>query len=197
MAFGVFYALKLLLIPVIFVLQVESYEIIGDIYEEDGSQLQNPVKGGTNLILKCKANKSYERCKWRHKTNVCKFEWMRGALFKRGGIKKKSCSIPRINLQKEKYKNRECSIVLKNVQPSDDGEWLCQLKEYERRRLRRRRRRKGRPFNGDRGFITLNLNVETTSNPGIYNCCDVFTKTFLNLSVFVVRINLKIDLKIF
>ena len=165
MAFGVFYAvLQLLLIPVIFVLQVESYEIIGDIYEEDGSQFQNPAKEGTNLILKCKANKSYERCRWRHKTNVCNFEWMRGALFIGGEIQKKYCRISRINLQKEKYKTHECSIVLKNVQPSDDGEWLCQLEEYE-----------FGPSKGDRGSITLNLKVETTSNPGIYNCCDIFT----------------------
>ena len=111
MAFGVFnVVLKLLLIPVIFVLQVESYEIIGDIYEEDGTRFQNPAKEGTNLILKCKANKSYERCRWRHKTKVCNFEWMRGALFIGGEIQKKYCRIPRINLQKERVRPTDLTL---------------------------------------------------------------------------------------
>ena len=77
----------LVLILMSFNLQVASYEVVGNIYEEDGSTHLTPVKEGSNLILKCKGTKSYESCTWRHKRDICSFEWMRGPLFVGGKLK--------------------------------------------------------------------------------------------------------------
>ena len=143
-----------------FILQVASYEVVGNIYEEDGRTHLTPVKEGSNLILKCRGTESYESCTWRHKGDICNFEWMRGVFFVGGKLKQKSCSRYFRN-RKEfagDYNNHECHIILKNVRSSDNGIWSCELEEY-----------KFGPTKGDRGSVTVNLRVESSVESGSYN----------------------------
>ena len=144
---------------IIFMLEVESYEVLGNIYHGNGSKLESVAQQGSNLILKCKGSKSYERCFWKHNRHECHFEWMRKALFLGGDLKKKYCDryfSNKIIVQKEKYENHECSLLLKNVESSDEGDWSCQLEEY-----------KFGSSKGSRGSITLTLNVEVSEESGI------------------------------
>ena len=156
---AVYIILILILELIVFMLEVESYEVLGNIYHGNGSKLENEAQQGSNLILKCKGTKSYERCFWRHNGHECHFEWMRNALFLGGDLKKKYCGryfTNKVKIQKEKYKNHECSLLLKNVESSDEGDWSCQLEEYQFGSSK-----------GSKGSVTLTLNVEVSEESGI------------------------------
>ena len=165
MDFYAIYATLILALEVLlFVFEVGSYEVVGNIFEEDGRILENPAKQGSNLLLKCKGSKSYEHCTWRHQGYICNYEWMRKALFIGGYLKKKYCNryfLHKIEVQKEKYKNHECSILLRNVGPSDEGDWSCHLEEYNLG-----------PTIGERGSISFNLTVEGSEETGILIYCN-------------------------
>ena len=161
MGSGMYHVIStLLLILLSYRLKVAAYEVVGNIYEEDGSTLQTPAKEGSNLILKCKGTQSYEHCTWRHKGEICNFEWMQGVLFVGGKLKQKSCSRyfrKRIQLAGN-YNNHECHIILKDVRSSDSGIWSCELEEYV-----------FGPKSGDRGSVTISLSVENSEQPGTYS----------------------------
>jgi len=155
---SVYIILILIFELIIFMLEVESFEVLGSIYHENGSKLENEAQQGSNLILKCKGTRSYERCYWKHNRHECHFEWMRNALFIGGYLKKKYCGryfTNKIIIQKEKYENHECSLLLKNVESSDEGDWSCQLEEY-----------KFGSSKGNKGYVTLTLNVELLDESG-------------------------------
>ena len=91
------------------------------------------VQEGESILLKCTVDNYYEWCTFKHNGKKCDFEWRRDVY----NVTELDCKD--YNERAEymgDYDNYQCAIELKFVTPDDQGEWSCEIEEYNSGRTR-------------------------------------------------------------
>eukprot|EP00094_Tigriopus_californicus_P007453 TCALIF_07175-PA protein Name:"Protein of unknown function" AED:0.37 eAED:0.37 QI:0/0/0.16/0.5/1/1/6/45/587 len=112
------------------------------------TSFQEEVATGDTIKLSCKTDGYYEHCVWRHKSEVCEYEWKKS----HDAVLKQRCSHridDRIRFVGEYYKH-ECSIEIAQADLEDAGSWECEMESYV-----------WGPASGTTDKKTLKLKVET------------------------------------
>ena len=96
------------------------------------SQVRTPigygVEEGGMIRLRCRANGWYRHCIWRHEDKNCHFRW----LWTYDEVRKQSCS-PELEERVAfvgDYNNNICEIIVRDLDPSDAGNWVCEMEAY-------------------------------------------------------------------
>ncbi|TRY77793.1 hypothetical protein TCAL_16674 [Tigriopus californicus] len=92
------------------------------------TSFQEEVATGDTIKLSCKTDGYYEHCVWRHKSEVCEYEWKKS----HDAVLKQRCSHridDRIRFVGEYYKH-ECSIEIAQADLEDAGSWECEMESY-------------------------------------------------------------------
>lgn len=92
------------------------------------TSFQEEVSIGDTIKLSCTSDGYFEHCVWRHKSEVCEYEWKKS----HDAVLKQRCSAridSRIKFMGE-YNKHECSIEIEDANLEDAGGWQCEMEAY-------------------------------------------------------------------
>jgi len=85
------------------------------------------VAPGETTRLLCGTDGHWEYCKWYSPGGQdCDFEWKRMT----NSVEKQACSLGDHVEFTGEYNDKECGIIINNVQDADAGLWICHIEEY-------------------------------------------------------------------
>ena len=91
------------------------------------------VQEGKSIVLNCAVDSYYEWCTFKHNGKKCDYEWRRDVY----NVTELDCKDYHGRAEyKGDYNNYKCGIELKFVTLEDQGEWSCEIEEYNAGRTR-------------------------------------------------------------